>query len=205
MSAISHGRNRAEPSRRSGMSRLPRAIIAALARRGRTASPPSSRCSRGWPAASTSASLWVASTSVVPSRFISSKSRISRSRHRVVDIAGGLVGEQQAGAGRSPRGRWRCAAAGRPTGSPAAPPAGRRARPSPSSSVTCVAIALLRRRRRRAAAAPHCRTPTDARSAGNPGTRRRSGGASAAASRRFSRDMSWPNSEIRPRVGRSAR
>ena len=87
--------------------------------------------------------------------------------------------------GRSPRGRWRRAAARRPTGSPAARSHGRRGRPRRASRAPGRRC-LLRSRRRCAAAARHCRTPRGGGRGESPGTPPRCGGGRRAAPSRGS-------------------
>ena len=162
-------------------------------------SSPFSRWSRGWPKRATSASLCVAmhqrraepvhlleeaqqaqsaiSSSTLPVGS-SASSRLGPADHRAGDRDALLLAARQR---RRPRAR-----------------AGRRARPSRSSSLTCSRICSSRDARRRAAAAPRCRRPRDGRSGGNPGTRRRSCAAAPAA-------RAAASSRCRGRTARSGR
>ena len=120
-----------------------------------------------------------------------------------VEVAGGLVGQQQASAPRPARGRSRPAAARRRRAGPAGAPAGGRARRRPARRRRARA-ARPGARRGRPAAGRRCPARWCGRAAGRTGTRSRSCGCAARrAHRRTASRRRGRRPAATPEVGRS--
>ena len=141
------------------------------------ASSPRSRWSRAWPKRRARFSLCVAITSVVPSLFISSKSRIRRSAISSSTLPVGSSASSRLGpADYRARDGEALLLSARERRWPGVELLGK---PDPAQQLAHMFLDLAaRRRRRRVAARRRCRRRTGARSGGSPGRRRRScGGA----------------------------